>query len=100
MLRNEYVLIIHMGRSYPFDLVGRAFNTLPYEDANNNTYLTNFDLLFNFINQNVAQHSDPGFYVCSTDMILNIPNDGGQFTNSYTFLYSLTHTYFLKKLFQ
>jgi fucokinase len=65
-----------MGRLYPFDMVGRAFNTLPFEDAKTNTYLTNFDLLFDFITRKIAQYSDPGFYICSSDMILEIPNNG------------------------
>jgi hypothetical protein len=49
---------------------------LPFQSVENNNLITNFDLVFNFMTNQVAglkndlPESDPGVYVCSTDMIL------------------------------
>ena len=69
------------GRQYPFDIVGKAFCTLPFQDASSHTLLTNFDLLYSTMSDKIAclsasdaeERSDPGIYVCSTDMIIFMP---------------------------
>ena len=65
---------MHMGRYYPFDLVGKAFSTLPFQEKQTNRLLTNFDLSYETMTRNVIgfggeQQSPPGVYVCSTDII-------------------------------
>ena len=79
---------MHMGRQYPFDVASKAFSTLPLQHDTTNNLLTNFDLLYNFMtyqlacfdptNENFGAQSDPGIYVCSTDMIF-FPNANGLF---------------------
>ena len=70
------------GRQYPFDVTGKAFSSLPFQDKNNNNLLTNFDILYDLITYQVAgfsksgAHSDPGIYVCSTDMIYLLARTG------------------------
>ena len=70
------------GRSYPFDLVGKAFCTLPFQDKLSCNLITNFDILYNLMTENVCglnketNHSDPGVYICSTDMLFLLPKDG------------------------
>ena len=66
VLRDCYILICHMGRSYPFDIIGKAFATLPYQDEVTCNMLTNFDLIYNTMTNKVTglnkdkPHSDPG----------------------------------------
>ena len=69
------------GRSYPFDVIGKAFASLPFQDDNYNLQ-TNFDLLYKMLTFQIAgldkdvPHSDPGVYVCSTDIIFTMPKYG------------------------
>lgn len=55
-----------MGRSYPFDISGKAFATLPFQDEQTCNMLTNFDLIYNTMTNQVTglnkdkPHSDPG----------------------------------------
>ena len=69
---NIFKKIYLKGRQYPFDVTGKAFSSLPFQDKNNNNLLTNFDILYDLITYQVAgfsksgAHSDPGIYVCST----------------------------------
>ena len=63
-------------------MCGKAFSTLPFQDKNTNNLLSNFDILYNLMTNQVAGfndiggHSDPGIYVCSTDMIYILPETG------------------------
>ncbi len=81
VIKNNYILIMHMGRKYPFDVIGKAFATLPFQDDDYNLQ-TNFDILYKILNSQIAgldksvPHSEPGVYVCSTDMIFKIPKSG------------------------
>ncbi|CAF0975030.1 unnamed protein product [Brachionus calyciflorus] len=80
-LKDKYILIMHMGRQYPFDLISKGFCTLPIQNQETNDLLNNFDLLYNTITYQIANFenetfkSDPGIYVCSTDMIFSIPQN-------------------------
>jgi hypothetical protein len=66
VIKNSYILIMHMGRSYPFDLIGKAFATLPFQDEDNYNLLTNFDLIYQTMTNQITglnshkAHSDPG----------------------------------------
>ena len=57
---------MNMGRSYPFDIIGKAFATLPFQDANTFNMLTNFDLIYKIMTNQIAgldnqtPSSDPG----------------------------------------
>ena len=85
VLKDTYLLIMHMGRQYPFDLISKGFCTLPIQDSDTNNLLTNFDLLYNTMTFQIANFendkfaSDPGIYVCSTDMIFIMPSKGKYF---------------------
>lgn len=71
-----------MGRQYPFDLVSKGFCTLPIKDPDTFYLKSNFDLLFNMMTFQIANfqdghfNSDPGVYICSSDMIFNFPIQG------------------------
>ena len=89
LLANKYILIMQMGPNYPFDMIGKAFATLPLQDENYNL-LTNFDLYYKMMTHQIAgldddlmrglpPHSDPGVYVCSTDVLVMIPKNGKNF---------------------
>lgn len=94
VLKDSYILIMHMvgfgvflfekkltvllkGRQYSFDMVAKGFSTLPLVEQSTGYLLSNFDLLFNTMSNQVACFdqdrrqfgSDPGVYVCSTDMV-------------------------------
>jgi fucokinase len=81
VIKGNYILIMHMGRKYPFDVIGKAFASLPFQDDDYNLQ-TNFDLMYKIMQSQIAgldkatPHSEPGVYVCSTDMIFMIPETG------------------------
>ena len=75
VLKNSFVLILHMGRQYPFDIAGKAFSMLPIRNSSTEQLMTNFELLYDLITNKIAKNSDPGVYICSTDMTLITPND-------------------------
>jgi hypothetical protein len=77
---------------------GKAFSTLPFMNEQKNRLLTSFDLAYDFITSNVANHSDPGVYVLSTDMVLHVPHNGKHFILKSCFLKH--NVYGLKKLIQ
>lgn len=71
-----------MGRQYPFDLVSKGFCTFPLKDNENNCLMSNFDLIFNTMTYQIANYqngcfnSDPGVYICSSDMVFYLPKNG------------------------
>ncbi len=76
ILENAHVLIMNMGRNFPFDACGRAFSSLPMAHAmsNDSDFLfCNFDLLLYTMSSKLAAEAPPGVWMCSTDMLLNIP---------------------------
>jgi hypothetical protein len=70
---------------------------LPIRDSKTEQLMTNFEMLYNAITYNIALHSDPGVYICSTDMTLIIPKDGRKFNN---FSKLIKNSFFLKKFYQ
>ena len=91
VIKDSYILVCHMGRSYPFDLIGKAFATLPFQDEQSFNMLTNFDLIYQTMSKQITgldsdkPHSDPGVYVCSTDMLFLLPQNGLFTTKFYKF---------------
>lgn len=77
VLQDSYILILHSGRSYPYDACGRTFMTLPvsYTSPEYDGLITNIDLLIKNITEKLALKSGPGLWVSSTDMILSIPKN-------------------------
>ncbi|XP_029464770.1 L-fucose kinase isoform X2 [Rhinatrema bivittatum] len=76
VLQNAHILILHMGRDFPFDDCGRAFTCLPAEDttAVAEAPVCNLDSLLMTMTRKLGPGSPPGVWVCSTDMILSIPS--------------------------
>ncbi|XP_052061066.1 L-fucose kinase-like isoform X2 [Mytilus californianus] len=77
VLQESHILILHSGRSYPYDPCGRTFMVLPvsYTNPEYDGLITNVDLLINNISEKLAVKSGPGLWVSSTDMILSIPDN-------------------------
>ncbi|XP_028392765.1 L-fucose kinase-like [Dendronephthya gigantea] len=79
VLKNARILILHMGRYFPFSSVGRAFTALPCMrfdpsySAVPEDFASNFESLLVTLSSILAVDSPPGVWVCSTDMMLGIP---------------------------
>ncbi len=76
ILNNAHILIMNMGRNFPFDACGRAFSAVPMGHANSNDsdfLFCNLDLLLYAMSNQLAPEAPPGVWMCSTDMLLNIP---------------------------
>ncbi|XP_045193477.2 L-fucose kinase-like [Mercenaria mercenaria] len=77
VLQDSYILILHNGRTYPYDPCGRPFTTLPVklsgQDPDGLTCM--IDMLIKLITEKIAVRSSPGVWVSSTDMILTVPYD-------------------------
>uniref|UniRef100_A0A4W3IKW1 Fucose kinase n=1 Tax=Callorhinchus milii TaxID=7868 RepID=A0A4W3IKW1_CALMI len=76
VLRTSRILILHMGRDFPFDDCGRSFTCLPAErlDSEVEALVCNIDILLHIMTHKLGPGSPPGVWVCSTDMILTIPS--------------------------
>lgn len=74
------ILIMHMGRDFPFSSCGRCFNSLPAKHTEESkehlcdAVVSNFDLLLYIVSNIFSLNAPPGIWVCSTDMILNVPS--------------------------
>uniref|UniRef100_A0A4W3ITY9 L-fucose kinase n=1 Tax=Callorhinchus milii TaxID=7868 RepID=A0A4W3ITY9_CALMI len=79
VLRTSRILILHMGRDFPFDDCGRSFTCLPAErlDSEVEALVCNIDILLHIMTHKLGPGSPPGVWVCSTDMILTIPSYPG-----------------------
>ncbi|KAJ8302778.1 hypothetical protein KUTeg_019174 [Tegillarca granosa] len=77
VLKDSYILILHNGRSYPYDSCGRAFITMPVKlsEPNYDGLICNVDLLMKNITEKLAVKASPGVWISSTDMILSIPHN-------------------------
>uniref|UniRef100_A0A674IWP1 L-fucose kinase n=1 Tax=Terrapene triunguis TaxID=2587831 RepID=A0A674IWP1_9SAUR len=75
VLREARILILHMGRDFPFDDCSRAFTCLPVEDpdAPAEALTCNLDSLLGTMTHQLCRGSPPGVWVCSTDMLLTVP---------------------------
>ncbi|NWS25046.1 FUK kinase, partial [Polioptila caerulea] len=79
VLRDARILILHMGRDFSFDDCGRAFTCLPAEEpgAAAEALVCNLDSLLETMTHRLCVGSPPGVWVCSTDMLLNVPSTPG-----------------------
>ncbi|XP_051830582.1 L-fucose kinase [Antechinus flavipes] len=75
VLHSARILILHMGRDFPFDDCGRAFTCLPLVDpaAQVESLTCNLDALLHIMTHKLGRGCPPGVWVCSTDMILSVP---------------------------
>ncbi|XP_038663039.1 L-fucose kinase isoform X2 [Scyliorhinus canicula] len=76
VLQTARILILHMGRDFPFDDCGRSFTCLPMEnpDSKAEALVCNIDVLLHTMTYKLGPGCTPGVWVCSTDMILTIPS--------------------------
>ncbi|KAL7402691.1 hypothetical protein ABVT39_018499 [Epinephelus coioides] len=77
VLDDAHILILHTGRDFPWSSCSRAFCWLPSEkhDQRVQAPLCCLDLLLDCLSTQICPGSPPGVWVCSTDMILSIPQD-------------------------
>ncbi|CAG5120953.1 unnamed protein product, partial [Candidula unifasciata] len=77
VLLGARILIMHTGRSYTYEACSRPFVTLPaVRDAPEYDGLVfNFDLIFSIITKKIAVFSKPGIWVCSTDIVVSVPDN-------------------------
>lgn len=75
VLHLAWILILHLGRDFPFDDCGRAFTCLPLESpqAPEEALVCNLDCLLDIMTHRLGPGCPPGVWVCSTDMLLSIP---------------------------
>ncbi|CAI9735189.1 L-fucose kinase [Octopus vulgaris] len=80
VLQNCYILILHSGRCYPYSSCRHAFLPLPvkYQKSSYDSLLCLIDITYKTITENIAQYAPPGIWVCSTDMMLCVP-EGAKF---------------------
>ena len=74
ILQNVHILLMHMGRNFPFDSCGRTFTSLPIIHRHSHDadfVFTNFDMLLSTVSTYLAIDSPPGVWMCSTDMLLS-----------------------------
>ncbi|XP_067905880.1 L-fucose kinase [Heterodontus francisci] len=76
VLQTARILILHMGRDFPFDDCGRSFTCLPVENPNSKAeaLVCNIDVLLHIMTYKLGPGCTPGVWVCSTDMILTVPS--------------------------
>ncbi|XP_016322267.1 L-fucose kinase isoform X2 [Sinocyclocheilus anshuiensis] len=74
VLDEAHILILHTGRDFPWDGCSRAFCWMPVQrsDAVEGAVCC-LDLLLDCLSTKICAGSPPGVWVCSTDVILNIP---------------------------
>ncbi|XP_062849858.1 L-fucose kinase [Trichomycterus rosablanca] len=79
VLYDAHILILHTGRDFPWDGCGRAFCWMPVTTAEQHVEgpVCCLDILLDCLSSKVCVGSPPGVWVCSTDMILNIPTTPG-----------------------
>nr|XP_008255824.1 L-fucose kinase isoform X2 [Oryctolagus cuniculus] len=77
VLHSAWILILHMGRDFPFDDCGRAFTCLPVESpqAPEEALVCNLDSLLDIMTFRLGPGCPPGVWVCSTDMLLSVPGN-------------------------
>eukprot|EP00106_Octopus_bimaculoides_P003417 XP_014770859.1 PREDICTED: L-fucose kinase-like [Octopus bimaculoides] len=80
VLQNCYILILHSGRCYPYSSCRQAFLPLPvkYQKSSYDSLLCLIDITYKTVTESIAQYAPPGIWVCSTDMMLCVP-EGAKF---------------------
>lgn len=74
VLDEAHILILHTGRDFPWDGCSRAFCWMPVQRSNAvEGAVCCLDLLLDCLSTKICAGSPPGVWVCSTDMMLNIP---------------------------
>ncbi|XP_072135387.1 L-fucose kinase isoform X2 [Mobula birostris] len=76
VLQTARLLILHMGRDFPFDDCGRSFTCFPLKNPTGSAeaLVCNIDVLLHIMTHKLGPGSPPGVWVCSTDMILTVPS--------------------------
>ncbi|KAK6982593.1 L-fucose kinase, partial [Biomphalaria glabrata] len=76
VLQGARILILHTGRRYTYEACSRPFVALPAvrENTDYDGLVYNFDLIYSIISLKLGVFSGPGVWVCSTDMVLSVPN--------------------------
>ncbi|KAJ8249080.1 hypothetical protein GJAV_G00230970 [Gymnothorax javanicus] len=76
VLENAFILILHTGRDFPWDSCGRAFCWLPVQETAGSVErpVCCLDLHLSALTHQICCGSPPGVWVCSTDMILDLPS--------------------------
>ncbi|XP_064640542.1 L-fucose kinase-like [Lineus longissimus] len=79
LLSSSSILLMHVGRQYPFDACSSTFTSLPatYKSSSHHHVLTNFDHLLHTMSTKIAVGCPCGVWVCSTDMVLSVPENKG-----------------------
>nr|XP_002122353.1 L-fucose kinase-like [Ciona intestinalis] len=77
VLKGAKILILHFGRYFPYNPLGRGFVSLALnpEVGESDCLMTNFDALFKTVSTNLAHNSPPGLWVCSSDMLISFPHN-------------------------
>ncbi|XP_051548689.1 L-fucose kinase [Myxocyprinus asiaticus] len=74
VLDEAHILILHTGRDFPWDGCSRAFCWMPMQRSHSvEGAICCLDLLLDCLSTKICVGSPPGVWVCSTDMVLNIP---------------------------
>lgn len=77
VLDNAHILILHTGRDFPWSSCCRAFCWIPHEkvDLGVQAPVCCLDLLLDCLTNQICPESPPGVWVCSTDMMLSLPQN-------------------------
>ncbi|XP_069757073.1 L-fucose kinase isoform X3 [Narcine bancroftii] len=77
VLQKARILILHMGRDFPFDGCGRSFTCFAMENptCKAEALVCNIDVLLHLMTHKLGPGSPPGVWVCSTDMVLTVPSN-------------------------
>jgi fucokinase len=79
---DSRILILLLGSTFPFSSCGHAFLpdpevVSPDDTFEHNTLYTNMDRLVDNLRHLITEESPKGVWVCSTDMVLQVPKDTG-----------------------
>ncbi|KAK3697445.1 hypothetical protein RRG08_031209 [Elysia crispata] len=76
VLENAKILILHTGKQYAYEACSRPFLPLPAKRLSPefDSLVCNFDLIYSIITNKIGVFAGAGVWVCSTDMVLSLPN--------------------------
>ncbi|XP_068595496.1 L-fucose kinase [Brachionichthys hirsutus] len=77
ILDDAHILILHVGRDFPWSSCSKAFCWLAQERREQRVQapVCCLDLLLDCLTNQICPGSPPGVWVCSTDIILTVPPD-------------------------